>query len=219
MRDGTVTNDDWRLLLEHSTKNVDMSQFSDAIRLFFDRKSAAEYNYEKLRANREPICKIHAKHSGVGASAATSDIAGGLDAILFLSKKAEVMLTSNLWTEAGFCNGSFDVVEQFWFTENLGPPNLKLSVIVHFPGYTGPQCLSTCETWGPVPPKVFYWMEDVTFLSRQQISLRLRYAMTILKSQCQTLSQALVVLFTCQKGFGCTFPSTSRVKTIDGTVF
>ena len=174
MRDGNVTEDDWQLLLQHSTTNVDMSNFSNAIRLFFDRKSVAEYNFEKLRQNQQPIAKIQAKNSGAGASAATSDVAGGLEAVLYLAKKAEVMLTSNLWAEVGLCNGSFGVVEQFWFAENLGPPNLPICIIVHFPGYTGPQCFPNCEKCVPVPPKVFDWVEDGKYLTRQQVPLRLR---------------------------------------------
>ena len=33
------------------------------------------------------------------------------------------MLTSNLWAEAGLCNGSFGVLEEFWYAENVGLPN------------------------------------------------------------------------------------------------
>ena len=39
MRNGEVTEEDWKLLLEHSTTSVPMDQFTDAIRLYFDKKS------------------------------------------------------------------------------------------------------------------------------------------------------------------------------------
>jgi hypothetical protein len=132
MRNGEVTEEDWKLLLEHSTTNVPMDQFTDAIRLYFDKKSVAEYNYEKLLQLGQPVTKIQAKHSGHGASVATLDEAGGLDAVMFLSAKAEVMLTCNLWAEVGLCNGSFGTIEQIWFAENMGPPNLPIAVLVHF---------------------------------------------------------------------------------------
>ena len=47
-----------------------MVEFSAAIRLYFDKKSVAEYNYEKLKSTGQPVAKIRAKHSAHGASAA-----------------------------------------------------------------------------------------------------------------------------------------------------
>ena len=219
MRNGGVTEEDWKLLLEHSTTSVPMDQFTDAIRLYFDKKSVAEYNYEKLLQLGQPVAKIQAKHSGHGASAATSDEAGGLDAVLFLSTKAEVMLTGNLWAEVGLCNGSFGTIEQIWFAENMGPPNLPIAVLVHFHRYTGPAFLDACSKCIPVPPKVFEWVADGKYLSRQQVPLRLRYAMTIHKSQGQTLTKAVVDLGKGEKVAGCTFVATSRVRSIHDIVF
>ena len=77
MRIGEVTEEDWKLLLEHSNTNVPMDQFTDAIRLYFAKKSVAQYNYQKLLQLGQPVAKIH------GASAGTSDEPGGLDAVLF----------------------------------------------------------------------------------------------------------------------------------------
>ena len=92
----------------------------------------------------QPLVKIEARHSGRGARAATSDEAGGLEVVLFLTTKAEVMLTCNLWAEVGLCNGSFGTVEQFWFVENIGPTSLPIVVLVHFPAYSGPAFLQEC---------------------------------------------------------------------------
>ena len=61
------------------------------------KKSFAEYNYEKLLQIGQPLVKIQARHSGCGARAATSDEAVGLEAVLFLATKAEVMLACDLW--------------------------------------------------------------------------------------------------------------------------
>ena len=166
IRNGEVTEEDWKLLLEHSTTSVPMDQFIDAIRLYFDKKSVAEYNYGKLLQLGQPVAKIQAKHSGHGASAATSDEAGGLDAVLFVSTKAEVMRTCNLWAEVGLCNGSFGTIEQIWFAENMGPPNLPIAVLVHFHSYSGPAFLDACSKCIPVPPKVFEWVADGKYLSR-----------------------------------------------------
>ena len=92
-------------------------------------------------------------------------------------------------------------------------------MLVHFPGYTGPGFINACEKCLPVPPKVFEWMVDGKYLSRQQIPLRLRYAMTIHKSQGQTLPKVVVDLGKGEKVAGCTFVATSRVRSINDIVF
>ena len=161
----------------------------------------------------------HSLYSGHGASAATSDEAGGLEAVLFISTRADVMLTCNLWAEVGLCNGSFGTIEQIWFAENMGPPNLPVAVLVHCPNYSGPAFLATCSKCIPVPPRLFEWVADGKHMSRQQVPLRLRYAMTIHKSQGQTLTKAVVDLGKAEKVAGCTFVATSRVRSIYDIVF
>ena len=206
---GELQKEDWRLLLQHSHTSVDMVEFSAAIRLYFDKKSVAKYNYEKLKVLNN---QYQGKHSGHGASPATSDEAVGLDAVVSRSKNAQILLTSNLWAEVGLCNGSFGVVDQFWYAEAAGPPSLLNTLFVHFPGYTGPGFISACEKCIPVPPKVFEWMVDGKYLSRQQIPLRLRYTMTIHESQGQTLPKVVDDLG--KRENGCTFVATSMVRSI-----
>ena len=55
MRDERITEEDWRLLLQYSHTSVHMVEFSAAIRLYFDKKSMAEYNYEKLKSTEQPL--------------------------------------------------------------------------------------------------------------------------------------------------------------------
>ncbi|XP_028414077.1 ATP-dependent DNA helicase PIF1-like [Dendronephthya gigantea] len=191
MRDGQVTEMDWRLLIQHSSLTF---QWINLVMLFGSR------------------------HSGRGASAATL-MKQVVWKLLFLSTKAEVMLTCNLWAEVGLCNGSFGTIEQFWFAENMGPPNLPIAVLVHFPAYSGPAFLQECSKCIPVPPRLFEWMADGKYLSRQQLPLRLRYAMTIHKSQGQTLTKAVVDLGKGERVAGCTFVATSRVRSIHDIVF
>ena len=111
------------------------------------------------------------------------------------------------------------MVEQFWYAEAAGPPSLPITVLVHFPGYTGPGFINACEKCLPVPRKVFEWMVDGKYLSGQQIPLRLRYTMTIHKSQGQTLPNVVVDLGKGEKVAGCTFVATSRVRSINDIVF
>ena len=102
----------------------------------------------------------------------------------------------------------------------MGPPNLPEAVLVHFPNYSGPAFLTTCSKCCiPVQPRLFEWVADEKHMSRQQLPLRLRYAMTIYKSQGQTLTKAVVYLGKAEKVAGCTFFATSQVKSIYDIVF
>ena len=118
-----------------------------------------------------------------------------------------------------FAMARLELLSRFGLPQNLGPPNLPVAVLVHFPAYSGPAFLHECSKCIPVPPKVFEWMADGKYLSRQQSPLRLRYAMTIHKSQGQTLTKAVVHLGKGERVAGCTFVATSRVKSIHDIVF
>ena len=129
-------------------------------------------------------------------------------------------MTCNLWAKVGLCNGSFGTtIEQIWFAENMGPSNLPVAVLVHFPNYSGPSFITTCSKCIPVPPRLFGWVVDGKHKSRQQVPLRLRYAMTIHKSQGQTLTKVVVDLGKAEKVAGCTFVAMSRVRSIHDIVF
>ena len=50
---------------------------------------------------------------------------------------ARVMLTSNLWTEAGLVNGAVGTVQAICY-QSGGPPSLPVAVMVTFDEYRGP---------------------------------------------------------------------------------
>ena len=218
LRDGQSTQDDWIKLCERTPQHVNMSDFTEAPRLFFDKQSVAKYNFEKLTKLATPIARISAVHSGRNAKAATSDDAGGLDAVIFLARGAAVMPTCNLWQEVGLCNGATGVVQDLIFHPDRPPPCLPIAALVQFPHYTGPAFLQTdCHTV-PIPPHVFEWESDGQRLSRQQLPLRLRYAITIHKSQGQTLAQVVVDLGKAERAEGCSYVALSRVRSLQNVV-
>ena len=113
-----------------------MENFKDAPRLFFNKASVANYNYEKLSNTATPVARICAVHSGRNAKAATSDDAGGLEAVIFLARGAAVMLTCNLWQEVGLCNSASGVVHDLIFHPERPPPCLPIAALVDFQHYT-----------------------------------------------------------------------------------
>ena len=67
-----------------------------------------------------------------------SDDMSGLEPIVVLAKDARVMLTMNLWSTVGLCNGATGKVVDIIFQNNHQPPDLPIAVIIEFENYTGP---------------------------------------------------------------------------------
>ena len=138
LRDGTVSIEDWKLLMTRCLSRVDNpDDFSDALHLYPTREAAAAHNISKLRSNGQPIATINAVHSGPNTSKASSDDAAGLEPVISIARGARVMLTSNLWVDAGLVNGAMGTICEICY-ESGGPPNLPVAVMVKFDKYWGP---------------------------------------------------------------------------------
>ena len=82
-------------------------------------------NYKRLEQLQETVVQINAHHS---------------NPIISLSKKARVMLTRNLWTEAGLCNGTMGTIKDIIFSEIHKATTLPIAIIVQFDNdYLGPR--------------------------------------------------------------------------------
>lgn len=76
----------------------------------------------------------------------------GLVPTLFLAKQASVMLTMNLWSEVGLCNGATGRVIDIIYADYDCPPNLPIAGIVQFDYYTGPSLLNFLPRCVPICP-------------------------------------------------------------------
>lgn len=125
LRNGEVTLDDWHLLLlRDPLKCNNKDDFKDAIRLFYDKASVAEYNIEKLCALSSPVARVNAIHSNQAAAGTKAEDAGNLHPVIFLATGARVMLTANLWQEVGLCNGAGGTVYAILYQNDHQPPDL-----------------------------------------------------------------------------------------------
>ena len=220
LRDGKATNQDWKALLQRSPHNAsNVNEFTDAVRLFYDKESVAKYNLEKLHTLETPIARVNAINSNHAATTASSDDACGLQPVTYIAKQARVMLTSNLWQSTGLCNGAAGTVHEILYHEGHQPPDLPLAVLIDFDTYTGPPFLSNRPRCVPIPPQTFEWESSGQRLSRQQLPLLLRYAITIHKSQGQTLHKAVINIGKSEMAAGCTFVAVSRLRRLEDGLF
>ena len=215
LRNGNITNEMWETLLTRSPSRVtNCQEFESATHLFFDKQSVAECNLKHLQKLGNPIAKIEAINSDYSAQQTSSDEARGLDSVVFISKHSKVMLTSNLWQQTGLCNGATGTIQDIIYTNNHTPPALPVSVLVEFEKYKGPPFISEHPTWVPIPPITFEWTTTCRH-SRRQLPLRLSYAMTIHKSQGQTLDKAVIDIGDKERTVGLTFVALSRLRQLN----
>jgi len=219
LRNGESTEEDWQLLSRSPSAITNLTEFDDAVHLFYNKDKVAQFNAQKLNSLGTPIARINAVHSCSSAASAKSDDAGGLEPVLLLAKGARVMLKSNLCAQKGLCNGATGNVLDILYATGQRPPNLPIAVLVQFDEYTGPPFTVSNPTCIPIPPISFDWSDGSTRLSHQQLPLMLSYAITIHKSQGQTLSKACIDIGEREKAAGATFVALSRLRQLSDGIF
>eukprot|EP00904_Undaria_pinnatifida_P006503 jgi/Undpi1/2983/HiC_scaffold_14.g06360.m1 len=152
------------------------------------------------------------RHAGLERRA-TADTAEGLERDLYLAKGAKVMLTKKLYQQVGLVNGIRGQVVELVFADDAPPPNLPLYVVVKFRGYSGGKWSSQERYRGcvPISPVDTTWQDGGTQV-RTQLPLRLCWAITMRKSQGQTLEKAVIDLGPKEACTGLTFICLSRAK-------
>lgn len=215
IRDGKPTLHDWNTLLTRTPRicnNID--SFSEALRLSYGNREVAENNFTSLKSLQKPIAEIKAIHSKASAAKFSADDMGGLSPCIYLAVGARVMLTRNLWTEVGLCNGSLGTIHNIVYASayELFP----VAILVQFDTYSGPcfnndnvvpiaPCSSTSESYG-------------SNFERTQFPLKLAWAITIHKSQGLTLPKVWIDLGSSEKSPGLTYVALSRVRKLQDLI-
>ena len=132
-----------------------------------------------------------------------------------LGEGARVMLTRNLWVKTGLCNGAMGFVKFLIYADNSSPPNLPIAVIVQFDEYTGPSFDASIPRLVPITPILSENIYSGQVVERQQVPLKLCWAITIHKSQGLTLSKAEIDIGKSEKVAGLAYVAISRVKKLE----
>ncbi len=217
LRDGQITTDDWQHLMKQTPAMVqDLAPFSTALHLHPTVEAVVEHNVTRLRAIAQAIATIKAVHTGPNASKASPDDAAGLEPVICIAHGARVMLTANLWVDVGLVNGAMGTVVAICYKSGQCPPHLPVAVMVRFDSYSGP---TLPDGTVPITPIRRTWSASGGHCSRQQLPLKLAWAVTIHKAQGLTLDK--VVIDVGKKEFSCglTFVACSRVRQLSGLLF
>ncbi|EXX53022.1 ATP-dependent DNA helicase PIF1-like [Rhizophagus irregularis DAOM 181602=DAOM 197198] len=220
LRDGKSTLNDWNILssrFEENLNRAERDRFQDAVFIHTKWDEVYRVNIEMLRRLNRPIAKISAVYSGGRtAKRAKSDVAKGLEAEILLAKGCRVMLTSNVWIEAGLVNRSMGVVEDILFQEE-GPPALPTAVFIKFDKYDRPTITSLegKEVVPIIPIKRSWEDKNGTTCSRTQLPICLAWSITAHKSQGLTLEKVNIDIGVKEFVAGLTFVALSRVQTLN----
>ena len=218
LRNGAFTTDDWKNLMTQTAVNIrDTTSFENALHLFPTSMAVTEFNIAKIHSNGEPVAIIKAVHSGPSASKATAEDAGGLESVVCLAHRAQVMLTANLWVDAGLVNGAMGTVVGICYDNDESPPCLPIGVTVKFASYTGPTLFNGTV---PITPIRHSWLStDYKQCSRLQLPLKLAWAVTIHMCQGMTLDMAVIDVGKKEFSTGLTFVACSRVRSLKDLLF
>ncbi|XP_057860677.2 uncharacterized protein LOC131069328 [Cryptomeria japonica] len=207
MREAHPTINDWKLLMSRTNSNLTTSmneEFDNNVHLFSGNDNVHNHNRKKLYLLKELVACSVATKSG-NLSAMEGSLQDELDMELLISKNARVMLTINLWIEAGLVNGALGYVENIVYKPRSMPPEPPTYVMVKFDTYS--RIPFNAQNPQTVP------LSATHRGSTTQIPLRLAWAMTIHKSQGLTLEKATIDIGPTERT-GMTFVAISRAYCI-----
>ena len=191
-----------------------MYEFENSTRIFYSNEQVGNYNHEQLTKLGLPIAHINALHSAAVAKKISSDDMSGLEPVVFLAKGARVMLTMNLWSCVGLCNGATGTVVDIIYQNNYQPPDLPIAVMVEFENYRGPAFIESKPLCIPICPITVSSQTEIGIHERQQLPLRLAWALTKHKSQGLTLAKAWIDIGKSERTAGVSYVAISRVKSL-----
>ena len=205
------------LLTRQPNQVTEIKEFENSTRLYFSNAEVATYNYAKLKELETPIAIVHAKHNNKTAKNLNSQDMSGLEPIIHIATGAHVMLTVNLWTSVGLCNGAKGIIKHIIYQANHKPPDLPIAVIVQFENYRGPS-FAGIANGVPISPITISFDSGNCICERQQLPLKLAWALTIHKSQGLTLPRCWVDVGKNESVLGITYVAISRVKTLSSLI-
>ena len=225
LANGKLTLDDWEYLRKRGLNESNFTRDEIAeikaksVKICALNKDTGSHNKERIKALGTPIAPCKSLNKGKGASSAGANEAGGLLQDISLAKGCKVILTKNLWTEAGLTNGAVGTVRYLIYDKDLPPAPPKF-VICHFDEYEGPSYLGDKEEkCVPILPHEHHFYKQKESCLRQMIPLKPGYAISIHGSQGGTMDNVIVNLGNREFAAGLTYVAPTRVRKIENLYF
>ena len=219
---GKFTTDDWSYLDERNlmdTSKILESErnefFNDATMLCAYNKDLIQYNITRIKALGNPIAIIKSMNSDATVASVTATKAHGLPSQIMLAKDCKVILTTNLWREAGLTNGAKGIVKYIVYEPGVKPPKLPCIVIVQFPQYIGPSYLKDYNNCVPIVPRKKDWFTGKKLCWRIMLPLKPAYGTIIHSSQGQSLDRVIINIGDLEFSNGLTYTAISRCKAVE----
>ena len=152
-----------------TTKN---EEFDKATHLFATNELVKLHNKKMLKQLNLPIVLSSARFSTQRSTDINNDDQLQQEVLLCIGQ--QIMLTTNLWINAGLVNGSLGQVKEIIYDIDSKPPDLPRYVIVNFKNYIGLVWDTHYPNNVPITP--------ITRGNHTQLPLAMAWAITIHKS-------------------------------------
>jgi ATP-dependent DNA helicase PIF1 len=223
LRESKLSKSSWELLctrVQNQLSNTEVSQFNNAIRLYYTLNEVTTCNRDRLMAWNNPILSITACNQGCKADKAPSDQADGLENTLSICIGARVMMISNIWTEIGLVNGTLGTVTDISWAVGSNPSvDIPFVILMKVDSCNGPQFPGLDSGVVPIFTAQRKFEYKGVDCERTQFPLKLAYAITVHKSQGLTLPRVILNLAQKEHSLGLAYVAVSRVKTLKSLLF
>lgn len=217
---GKLQNSDIKLFQRRCFTSLPKNEnFHDAIHLFSRNEDVHDYNVKVLNSmkGKETVCVASDIMKGHGSNLAKRQLTSGIEKRkmhqtmglqkeMSLKTGAMYMMTYNVNTEDGLCNGATGTLKQIDFGSNEKNEKKPLRLWIKFHDESVGQLLRNKyksrmdnfhipTTWTPVEPIALTIATRKTSslkINRKQFPLTLAHAITIHKSQGQSLNKVVV---------------------------
>ena len=190
---GKFTREDWDVLRTRDLQaNFNKEEIEaikkKSVKICARIKDTKKHNEERIKAIGNPILGLRSLNSGGSeAKYASTNEAQGLLQGITICKGCQVLLTRNLWSEAGLTNGARGEVKYIIYPEDWNGKDLPM-VICHFPSYIGPSYLEDEPKCVPIVIQESHFNKNKQLCIRKMLPLKPGYAISIHSSQGMTLT-------------------------------